>query len=218
MARSTVTSSAGSSTSTPTSYTLSPLAYLKLVLHASKYTSCSVCGLLVGSTSSSSSSALTTITDIIPLLHQWTTLSPMMEAALQMADLHLQSKRTETTFVGLYLANSRLSDLSIPPTLQLVADKLRSRFPSAVVLVVDNEHLDSTTQLPLLAHTYSPSSKSYNPLPPSSSSSSLILSDPSILSTTLTRVQQGDSTLIGDFDDHLADPSVDWLTNPRVSL
>ncbi|SCV68264.1 BQ2448_385 [Microbotryum intermedium] len=209
MAPSTVTSSAGPSTS----YTLSPLAYLKLVLHASKYTSCSVCGLLVGSTSSSS--AATTINDLIPLLHQWTALSPMMEAALQMADLHLQSTGNDTPLVGLYLANSRLSDLSIPPTLQLVADKLRSRFSSAVVLVVDNERLDSTTQVPLLAYTYSASSKSYVPLP---TSSSLTLSDPSILSATLARVEKGDSTLVGDFDDHLADPSVDWLTNSRVTL
>lgn len=63
-----------------TSYSISPLAYLKVILHAAKYPSSTCVGLLVGTLSNNTVS----VQDAIPLLHHWTELSPMMEAGLQL--------------------------------------------------------------------------------------------------------------------------------------
>lgn len=67
---------------------LSPLAYLKVVLHAAKYPANTVIGLLVGTVDAASSTC--TVSDAIPLVHAWTDLSPMTEAALQLVRESLQ--------------------------------------------------------------------------------------------------------------------------------
>ena len=60
---------------------ISPLAYRKIVYHSAKYVSSTVIGVLVG-TKSQSNKSNTTVTDIIPLVHHWHTLSPMTEAGM----------------------------------------------------------------------------------------------------------------------------------------
>lgn len=60
---------------------ISPLAYRKIVYHSAKYLSSTVVGVLVG-TKSQSNKPNTTVTDIIPLVHHWHTLSPMTEAGM----------------------------------------------------------------------------------------------------------------------------------------
>lgn len=70
-----------------TSYSISPLAYLKLMLHSAKYPANRTVGLLIGRslpTESPSSKTIVGIEDAIPLVHNWTDLSPMTEAALQL--------------------------------------------------------------------------------------------------------------------------------------
>lgn len=58
------------------SYTLSSRASTLPILHAAKHPTQTVCGLLIGSS--------TSISDAIPLLHHWTESSAMMEVALQL--------------------------------------------------------------------------------------------------------------------------------------
>lgn len=70
-----------------TTYTISPLAYLKLVFHAAKYPASTVTGLLIGTVVGSE----VTIVDALPLLHHWTTLSPMMQAGLELVRSYLQT-------------------------------------------------------------------------------------------------------------------------------
>ena len=79
---------------------LSPLAYLKVVLHAAKYPAYTVFGLLVGTVDAASSTC--TVSDAIPLVHAWTDLSPMTEAALQLVRQSLESAvaRRRRRFAG----------------------------------------------------------------------------------------------------------------------
>lgn len=65
-----------------TTYSIQSLAYLKILLHASKFPSSTVTGLLLGYHEVESN--LVVVSDVIPLLHHWTDLSPMMEVALQL--------------------------------------------------------------------------------------------------------------------------------------
>jgi len=69
-------------TTVSSTYTLSPLGYLKAIAHCAKYPASTVVGLLVGTTSPTNSQVL--IEDAIPLLHHWTSLSMALEAGLQL--------------------------------------------------------------------------------------------------------------------------------------
>ncbi|KAK4690374.1 hypothetical protein P7C70_g9600, partial [Phenoliferia sp. Uapishka_3] len=70
-----------------TTYSISPLAYLKVILHAGKWHG-TVTGLLLGTFDLKTKAAV--IQDAIPLLHHWTDLSPMMEAGLQLVSFLLR--------------------------------------------------------------------------------------------------------------------------------
>ena len=63
---------------------LSGPAFRKIVYHAAKYPSATVMGLLVGTFGKT-----VQVTDVIPLAHHWTTLSPMAEAGLALVRAHL---------------------------------------------------------------------------------------------------------------------------------
>jgi hypothetical protein len=63
------------------SYTIAHEAYLKIMFHAAKHPHLPVNGVLLGKLSSSET---VVIEDAIPLLHHWTSLSPMMEISLDL--------------------------------------------------------------------------------------------------------------------------------------
>ena len=73
--------------STP-SYTVSAEAYYKIFFHTAKHPHKPVNGVLLGTQSLSGKSGTTrgpiTIADAVPLLHHWTSLSPMMEIGLDL--------------------------------------------------------------------------------------------------------------------------------------
>lgn len=62
------------------SYTVSNAAYMKMFFHAAKHPHQPVNGVLLGKPSPSG----VVIEDAIPLLHHWTSLSPMMEIGLDL--------------------------------------------------------------------------------------------------------------------------------------
>jgi hypothetical protein len=62
------------------SYSLSENAYLKIFFHAAKHPHLPVNGVLLGKQASD----VVVIEDVIPLLHHWTSLSPMMEIGLDL--------------------------------------------------------------------------------------------------------------------------------------
>lgn len=66
------------------SYAVAHQAYLKIIIHAAKHPHLPVNGVLLGKPSSSGT---VLIEDAIPLLHHWTSLSPMMEIALDLVSL-----------------------------------------------------------------------------------------------------------------------------------
>lgn len=65
------------------SYSLSEDAYLKIFFHAAKHPHLPVNGVLLGRRTSDT----VVIEDVIPLLHHWTSLSPMMEIGLSLVRL-----------------------------------------------------------------------------------------------------------------------------------
>lgn len=69
--------------SSEASYSLQENAALKILLHAAKYPSAAINGLLLGTVAQSDSDAsAVTIVDAVPLFHTFLSLSPMLETAL----------------------------------------------------------------------------------------------------------------------------------------
>ncbi|GAA5908242.1 ER membrane protein complex subunit 8/9 family protein [Sporobolomyces salmoneus] len=186
-------------------YTLSTRASELLILHAAKHPTQTVCGLLVGSSSNS-------ISDAIPLLHHWTELSAMMEVALQLAESSVKQQGKE--ILGLYIVNSRIGDMSVPLGLGKVADSIERENKNAVVLMIDNEKLNSD-QLPFLLCSKHSSRSIWTHSPSASLNLDL---DPSALNASIrNHLESNRQNLVGDFDDHLEDASIDWLTNSKLS-
>ena len=73
---------------TMTTYTISAEAYYKIFFHTAKHPHQPVNGVLLGTQERSGTSGTThgpvTIADAVPLLHHWTSLSPMMEIGLDL--------------------------------------------------------------------------------------------------------------------------------------
>lgn len=112
---------------------LSEPAYLKPLLHAARWPSDSVLGLLIASSTNADE-----IIDAIPLLHHWTTLTPAAEAGIEIARRHLAAPTSQgRQIVGVYAANARADDVSIGIAQMGIAKALsRTAKRPAVALVV----------------------------------------------------------------------------------
>src|SRR5277367_5898781 len=65
-------------------YIIGPEAYYKIFFHAAKHPHKSVNGVLLGTQDPQHPRSAVEIADAIPLLHHWTSLSPVMEIGLDL--------------------------------------------------------------------------------------------------------------------------------------
>jgi len=209
-------------TMAPQTYTISRLTYLKVLLHAAKYPTCTVNGVLL--TASSPGAADVVVSDAVPLLHHWTSLSPMMEIGLDLVGGYAEDAGLR--MIGYYEASERADEKSIGPVGDRVVAKIKATSSDAVAFVLDAEAL-SMGEAGLLPYTATPSLKAVpnsftSPRPSSASSDSKQIPTFHLAESDLpTRVLQAieERNLqqeLGDFDDHLEDVRIDWLKNPKV--
>ncbi|KZV60128.1 UPF0172-domain-containing protein [Peniophora sp. CONT] len=189
------------------SYNLSDLAYAKMLVHALKHPHARVNGVLLGS---SGKGKEVTISDAVPLLHHWTSLSPMMEIGLDITRNHAADRGL--SIVGYYQAMEYVdaNAASLGPVGERVVEKIKDGFADALAIVIDGAKLGSVDDTALVPYVHS--AAGYRP----TSTSMVQLSD-----STPTRVLELVRTTslhekFGDFDDHLEDLSVDWLRNATV--
>lgn len=121
-----------------TTYSCDRVPLLKVLLHCSKYPHASVNGVLLGRTSKGSNSV--EITDAIPLFHTCLTLAPMLEVALGLIETHC-SGSDDLNLVGYYHAEAHMLSTEFPQIGKQIADKIASKYPNSVALVVDNKKL-----------------------------------------------------------------------------
>jgi hypothetical protein len=90
-------------------YSVSDRAYTLPLLHAAKYPSSEVCGVLLAESSSADKETID-ITKAVPLFHHWTTLSPMLEVALQQVAIlmHVKNEVDYRVLIPSRLAGCRL--------------------------------------------------------------------------------------------------------------
>ncbi|TFK39050.1 hypothetical protein BDQ12DRAFT_682936 [Crucibulum laeve] len=193
-----------------TNYTISTQAYFKLFFHAAKHPHKSVNGVLLGN---KAQNGTITIEDAIPLLHHWTSLSPMMEIGLDLAGQYAESSGLK--LVGYYQACERLDETALAPVGERVAGKVKAGFEDAIAFVIDGEKI-GTEAAALIPYVSQSSSSSWRPAAGSAftpgSPFQLASSDLPVRAIAHVRDDHLHHAF-GDFDDHLEDVSIDWLRN-----
>ncbi|KAJ1973567.1 hypothetical protein H4R35_004049 [Dimargaris xerosporica] len=197
---------------------LSLKAYAKTLLHCSKYPWQPVQGLLLASTTTTA-----TLTDAVPLHHQWLALSPMAEAALQLVDLHCQSNHLR--IAGYYYASDNPNITTLPASAAALVQALVARDPTTLVLMLENHRLDGVDTAIAVVPCES-TSNSWGPATVTSRSATQVVTSTITLSLAsqeghealLTRAFQTNlAARLVDFDDHLAQCTGNWITNEAVN-
>ncbi|KAF8056945.1 hypothetical protein FPV67DRAFT_1529524 [Lyophyllum atratum] len=191
------------------SYTVSEPAYLKIFFHAAKHPHKPVNGVLLGK----KSGTVVVIEDTVPLLHHWTSLSPMMEIGLDLAEQYAQSLNLQ--LVGYYQASDRLDDTSLVPVGEKVAEKIKAGFSDAVAFVIDGENLgtDEAALIPYVSAAPSSWRPYSGDVAFSKNSTFKLVSDGLPRRAVALVRDEHRHQKFGDFDDHLEDVAIDWLRN-----
>lgn len=147
-------------------------AYTKALLHCFKYPTQQVMGMLVGKRLGAGADHKCYVTDVIPLFHTipMTAPHPMLEVAY--AHCQAAAKTRGLSLLGVYIANERNTDHSVPETARPLLLTLQARQPSGAQLViwmVDNEAMTSPpTSLAITSVLYEGESTMANPVPQAS--------------------------------------------------
>ncbi|KAI0030035.1 hypothetical protein K488DRAFT_55102 [Vararia minispora EC-137] len=188
-------------------YTLSDLAYTKVIVHSLKYPHARVNGVLLGTNKGKE----VEVSDAVPLLHHWTSLSPMMEIGLDLTKTYAAGRAL--TIVGYYEASEYVDEgvASLGKVGERVTSKIREGFTDALAIVVDSAKLGQDSDPALIPYTAT-SSGAFGAANPST----LQLSDAVITRALDIARNNALSDSFGDFDDHLENIRIDWLRNGAV--
>ncbi|KAI8850631.1 hypothetical protein BC829DRAFT_442189 [Chytridium lagenaria] len=183
---------------------ISKAAYFKLVLHAAKYSTTAISGLLLGSKTGEKVDVI----DAIPLFHTSSPLSPLVEIALHQAEIYAQ--QTGKKIVGVYFANETVVDVSINPFVGRIAAKVDDLLGGgSVLLQIDNYKLVSAN---LAVKAFGFASGSWKALPPNH-----VSPEEDDMKASLKELVSNRSYIdLVDFENHLDDIEVDWLENSKL--
>eukprot|EP01121_Diplochlamys_sp_Union-15-3_P006020 TRINITY_DN1643_c0_g1_i1.p1 TRINITY_DN1643_c0_g1~~TRINITY_DN1643_c0_g1_i1.p1 ORF type:complete len:200 (-),score=24.31 TRINITY_DN1643_c0_g1_i1:26-625(-) len=191
-------------------YSITTLAYIKLILHALKYPASTVNGVLLGSEKGKG----VIITEAVPLFHGNYTL-PMLEIALlqieEYCNSHTKEKNDSLEIVGYYHANERLEDSNLNSAITTIADKLQSYYPSSCILMIDNQKISLDDETEEAVTLYTRQSGSWV------NRDKIEIDDKKTKQTLSSCLENNLVTKVYDFAEHLEDISKDWISNLLLS-
>lgn len=141
----------------------------------------------------------------------------MMEIGLDLAKGHAEC--LGLSLVGYYQACERTDDAALAPVGERVAQQIQNQFNDAIAFVIDGDALGSG-EAALIPYLPQPGADATPWRPPSfdppafTPGSQVTLVNPASPSHAVALVK--DNRLhdqFGDFDDHLEDVTIDWLSN-----
>ncbi|WVQ72117.1 hypothetical protein IAR50_001662 [Cryptococcus sp. DSM 104548] len=195
-------------------YTISPLAYALPILHAAAHPSSTVLGLFLSTSSPGDKEQV--ISHAVPVLHNYSSLSMVMEAALALVEESKKGKGKGKRMVGVYVARDDgeegLGGLGRAGERILAA--LREKWDGAFGLVLDNARLGAG-QFAYIPYLPAASGSKAITSPPSPSAPlPFVISSEAVPAQVLQLVREKKVHRdVRDFDDHLEDSSFDWLDN-----
>jgi hypothetical protein len=187
-------------------------AFCKVILHATKYPHHGINGILVKKASSGDHSEKEiTFCDCIPLLHMSKYVTPTMEIALAQVEQHC--KRMNYEIAGYYQANQNLNDNSPDFVSQRIMDKLAEANPNVILVMVDNNQLDSNLDCaPFIMYQIADGKFKLK-----EAKVKLQPDQIGALSSVSALIQAKVYRNLVDFDNHLDDITLNYWLNPDVS-
>lgn len=187
---------------------MSTRAYGKLIMHAAKYPSCAINGLLLAKREDlrpGGSARVIKYTDCVPLFHLAPGLTPMLEVAL--TQVESQAEESGLVVAGLYHAHDNIRDTHIDVFSQRIADKIAENQSGTVVATLDSKKLSlSIDSHALIIHQHIEGK--WRPR----SSSSLRLEHEAVsLACASALLKKKIYRDLVDFDNHLDDLAQDYL-------
>uniref|UniRef100_A0A8C4NGB1 ER membrane protein complex subunit 8 n=1 Tax=Eptatretus burgeri TaxID=7764 RepID=A0A8C4NGB1_EPTBU len=133
--------------------TLTVPAYVKMVLHASRYVHSAVNGVLLATaprtaTREGVTAAGLLCIDAVPLFHTALPLAPMLEAALALIDSWCKEK--DLCIAGYYQANESRKDSSPDTVACKIAERILENIQPATLVMVQNQRLSMFRQEPAI--------------------------------------------------------------------
>ncbi len=210
-------------------------ALLKILLHALKYPTTGVNGVLLGEERAEAPPAgappgaaprrALLVVDAVPACHSFLALAPVLEAALCQADAHARAAGGGLRVVGYYQAAERLEDAALGAPGRRAADRVEAAFPGAVALALDGAALRALVDaagdgggapppLRLLVRER-PGGGAWGPPGPGAALGALECPVAGVADLLAEYVGEGRHRRLADFEDHLEDLTADWL-NPGL--
>ncbi|KPI88673.1 hypothetical protein ABL78_2211 [Leptomonas seymouri] len=191
-----------------------------------------------GAASGGGSSSNCFVSDAVPLFHTlpMTAPSPMLEVAYS----HVQYAACTTgqSLLGVYIANERLLDNKVSPITKKMLDALQSRMPSQTKLLVwfiNNECLTSPPMglaivsltadrcnpekgIPLPSQVPAEESMTFGRWNSDTLAPGAPVTEEGVMETVSNALDAFAHYRIADLDDHVEDPSINYLEQPLSAL
>jgi len=185
-------------------YEISTRAYCKMIMHAAKYPSSNINGLLLAKKTGEQRGVK--YVDCIPLFHINTALAPMVEVAL--AQIENEVGRSGLMIAGFYHAHDNLRDNHVDTFSQKIADKIADNIPGTLLVTIDSKKLSLNIDSPaLILHQHEASSGKWKKR---EGSSVRLEHDTVTLQCATAVIHKKIYKDIVDFDTHLDDISMDY--------
>ncbi|KAH7420668.1 hypothetical protein KP509_13G016300 [Ceratopteris richardii] len=194
-------------------YEIGAKAYLKAVLHAAKYKTCAVNGLLIGRVKGDGLDNFSLqILECVPLFHNHLALLPMLEVALLQVEEHFSTVDGGLQIVGYYHANERFDDFELNAVARKIGDHIIRYCPQAVILMLDHKQLaalpKSGSRKPVMQLYMRDVSRVWKQ---GGTTAELVFQDTTTNNLLEAYMADGRQRLVVDFDEHLDDISKDWM-------
>ncbi|KAG2197092.1 hypothetical protein INT46_008693 [Mucor plumbeus] len=191
-------------------------AYAIPLLHAAKYPSSDVCGVLLGKNTADGLKVETAI----PFFHHWTAVTPMLEVALKQTDLY--AKENNLSIVGWYHGNARNDETVLPERAVKVTETIKkNNEDKAIIFLINNKQFTSLEKdesaITPFVHSDNQWRKIKEPFV-NSNNNEAKFNEKDTYSKVRGLFSSAAYNRIHDFDEHVDDISLNWLETSKIVL
>jgi ER membrane protein complex subunit 8/9 len=200
-------------------------AVLKIVLHAAKYPTSAVNGVMLGSalddiagsppsSPQTGSGPTVQIVDVVPISHNYVNLALHLENALPQIEEYLRDQQNGMKIVGYYQCNENIVDLDLSHSSRRVGDKLEALYQQSVVVVLDNPLLGKSfngSNVPSLQLFHKYGGKGWTRMPPTNLGGNFVCPMTGIADLLTMYFNESRHEHLIDYEDHMEDIKKDWF-------
>ncbi|KAG2194679.1 hypothetical protein INT47_013054 [Mucor saturninus] len=187
-------------------------AYTIPLLHAAKYPSSAVCGVLLGTNTPDG----VQVNTAVPFFHHWTTVTPMLEVALKQTDIY--AKQNSLSIVGWYQANASAEDNALPERAIKVGETIRKNNGNkALIFLLDNKQFSELNESAITPFVFT--ENQWRKVKEAFQGPEVrLVEEEETISKARELFSSSAYTRLHDFDEHVENVSLDWLNTSKLVL